>query len=491
MRYISTRANWKPEASKTVIRLGMVPDGGLFVPEVFPAIDMEQVKKACSYKDCAFEIMKQYLSDFEEPELRGIIDASYGNNFNSPDVAPVYRLDDTTSILELWHGPTAAFKDIALQCMPRLLIAAMRKESESLRVMILVATSGDTGKAALEGFRDVEGTTIITFYPSDGVSSIQKQQMVTTEGQNTAAVGVRGNFDDCQTSVKNAFQDRDLRKAAAERGIVFSSANSINWGRLVPQITYYFWAYRAMHKRKMIGWKDGINICVPTGNFGNILAAYYAYKMGLPVNRLICASNMNNILTDFINTGTYNINRTFYSTVSPSMDILISSNLERLIFDLTGRDGGNVEDYYGRLKRDGSFSLTPGALNTIRKLFYGGFASEDRTYDAINRVYHDHSYVLDTHTAVGYHVLCGYRKKTGDMTPAVLTSTANPYKFPVAVYRGITGRTVENDFEALSLLHERTGLPVHPCLSGIEQKKVTCTDIIAPDEIGSYIEKSL
>jgi threonine synthase len=491
MRYKSTRDNWKPEASKAVIRLGMVPDGGLFVPESFPAVNLDALKQCRAYRECAYEVIKQYLTDFDASELRTIVGKSYGKNFNSPEIAPIYRLEANTAVLELWHGPTAAFKDLALQCMPRLLINAMRSESDSIKVMILVATSGDTGKAALEGFRDVEGTQIITFYPCDGVSSIQKRQMITTEGSNTLAVGVRGNFDDCQTAVKNAFQDETLRREAEQKGYIFSSANSINWGRLVPQIAYYFWAYIRMYREGMIGWKDQINICVPTGNFGNILSSFYAYRMGLPVRRFICASNMNNILTDFINTGTYNIDRTFFTTVSPSMDILISSNLERLIYDLEGHAGTRIGHYYHQLASKKTFSLTPGALEVINTLFLGDFATEEQTYGAIGRVYNDHGYVLDTHTAVGYHVLRDYRHHSGDETPAVLTATANPYKFPVAVYRGITGEEVADDFKALRLLHEKTAMPVHPCLSGIENRKVTNKDTIDPGEIGQYIAKNL
>jgi threonine synthase len=491
MHYISTRDNWEAEESKAVIRLGMVPDGGLFVPESYPRINIDVLKKCSAYNVCAYEVMKHFLTDFDESELKGIVEKSYGKNFHSPEIAPIYQIESNTAFLELWHGPTAAFKDLALQCMPRLLINAMRSESDSINVMILVATSGDTGKAALEGFRDVEGTKIITFYPIEGVSSIQKYQMITTEGRNTIAVGVRGNFDDCQTAVKKAFQDRLLREAAAKRGFIFSSANSINWGRLVPQITYYFWAYLRMYKEGMIGWKEEINICVPTGNFGNILSSFYAYRMGLPVKRFICASNMNNILTDFINTGIYNIDRTFFTTVSPSMDILISSNLERLIFDLEGKDGGRVEDYYNQLTSHKSFSLTKEAMDIINTLFYGDFATEEQTYKAINNVYSDHSYVLDTHTAVGYHVLRHYREKTGDVTPTVLTATANPYKFPVAVYRGITGEEVADDFKALFLLHKKTNMPVHPCLLGIENRTVTNSDMIDPGEIGQYIERNL
>jgi len=491
MKYISTRANWEASLSKDVIRMGMVPDGGLFVPESYPAVSLDELNGCRHYTDCAYMVLKRYLTDYGDSELREIVRQSYGQNFASPDIAPLYRYDDITGILELWHGPTAAFKDLALQCMPRLLINALHSYQESIKVMILVATSGDTGKAALEGFKNVEDTRIITFYPSEGVSLIQKRQMITTDGNNTGAVGVRGNFDDCQTAVKKAFKNRDLREKARQKGFIFSSANSINWGRLVPQIAYYFWAYLQLVKQSMIQSGDPVNICVPTGNFGNILSAYYAYKMGLPVNRFICASNMNKILTDFINTGEYNIERTFYTTASPSMDILISSNLERLIFDLAGRDGKRINQYYEQLKQTQSFSLEPDAQSEIKRLFYGGFASEEDTFHTIADVFKNKSYVLDTHTAVGFHVLQNFRKATNDMTPVILTATANPYKFPVAVYYALTGKKDMGDFDALNLLCEKTGMPVHQSLLGIENRSVTNSDVIDADSIERYIVKIL
>lgn len=469
----------------------MVPDGGLFVPAEYPAITQEELKSDLAYTDCAYLIMKKFLTDYDDNELKSIINQSYGSNFASPDIAPLYKYDDSTGILELWHGPTAAFKDLALQCMPRLLIHALKIFEESVNVIILVATSGDTGKAALEGFKNVNGTRIITFYPGEGVSIIQKRQMITTDGVNTKAVGVRGNFDDCQTAVKKAFKDKDLREKAKQKGYIFSSANSINWGRLVPQVAYYFWAYLQLAKKSMIRIGDQVNVCVPTGNFGNILASYYAYKMGLPVQRFICASNMNNVLTDFINTGKYSTNRTFYTTVSPSMDILISSNLERLIFDLVQQDGERVCHYYNELKQEKSFTLDPGPLKELKGLFYGDYAREEDTFNTIADTFNKKGYVLDTHTAVGFNVLKKYREKTNDMTPVILTATANPYKFPVAVFYALTGKKDLDDFDALKLLYKKTNMPVHQSLVDIEKRKVTNRDIIDADEIEAYIEQGL
>ncbi|MBN2532940.1 MAG: threonine synthase [Spirochaetales bacterium] len=491
MKYMSTRDNWQESESREVIRLGMVPEGGLFVPSKFPAISLEELKTGLSYKDCAYKIMNKYLTDYDDYELKDIITRSYGSNFTSPDIAPLYKYDDITGFLELWHGPTAAFKDMALQCMPRLLIHALHPFKESVKVMILVATSGDTGKAALEGFKNMGGTRIITFYPEEGVSIIQKQQMVTTNGMNTRAVGVKGNFDDCQTAVKKSFQDKNLRAKAKQKGYIFSSANSINWGRLVPQIAYYFWAYLQMANSRIIRIGDQVNICVPTGNFGNILASYYAYKMGLPVRRFICASNKNNILTDFINTGDYNVKRTFHTTVSPSMDILISSNLERLIFDLLEQDGKRVCDYYDRLKQEQSFTMDPRPINVMQKLFYGGYAGEEDTFNMIADVFNKKGYMLDTHTAVGFYVLKNYREITKDMTPALLTATANPYKFPAAVYYALTKEKVLDDFKALKLLTQKTGIPVPRSLLDIETRDVTNRDVINIEDIRTYIEQNL
>jgi threonine synthase len=491
MKYISTRGNWEVSESKDVIRMGMVPDGGLFIPEEYPAVSLEKFKEDCTYTDCAYMIMKKFLTDYDDKELKEIIWQSYGSNFASPDIAPLYKYDDSIGILELWHGPTAAFKDLALQCMPRLLVHALGSFTKPVKVMILVATSGDTGKAALEGFKNVEGTRIITFYPEDGVSIIQKRQMITTDGINTKAVGVRGNFDDCQTAVKKAFKDRDLREKAMQKGYIFSSANSINWGRLVPQVVYYFWAYIQCVKNNMIKMGDQVNVCVPTGNFGNILASYYAYKMGLPIHKCICASNKNNVLTDFINTGKYNTKRTFYTTVSPSMDILISSNLERLIFDLLGRDGKKVNDCYEELLQRQSFTLDQGPLHELQKLFYGGYAGEEETFSTIADVFQSKGYVLDTHTSVGFYVLKKYREKTGDVTPAILTATANPYKFPVAAYYALTGKKDMDDFKALKLLSQKTNMPVHMSLCDIEKRVITNRDVIDTHEITAFIEQHL
>ena len=491
MKYISTRDNWEEVNSTTTIKLGMVPKGGLFVPSSSPEISLEELKKCDDYGDVSYFIQSLFLTDFEKDNLRNIIKKSYSNNFDSLDIAPLYMLGDNTGILELWHGPTAAFKDLALQCMPHLLIYSLKAESESNNALVLVATSGDTGMAAMQGFSNLENTRIIVFYPNTGVSIIQKQQMITAKGENIKAVGVDGNFDNCQNAVKKIFQDSKLREMASRKGYLFSSANSINWGRLVPQIAYYFWAYIKIVKTGVIKWGDKINVCVPTGNFGNILASYYTYKMGLPIHRLICASNSNNILTDFINTGIYNINREFYVTSSPSMDIIISSNLERYIFDIHDADGKVVGDLYNQLKEKKSFSLSPDIHKKMKNLFYGGYATEKETMETIKRIYNTYKYTLDPHTAVGCHVLEEYRDKTGDNMPTILTSTANPYKFPTAVYKALSGKQLEDDIEASVKLKELSGMEIHPCLQDIDKKEVRHKDVIKNSMIESYVEKEL
>ncbi len=473
MKYISTHGNNSPVESAYAIKVGMVPRGGLFVPESVPTIDPGELRKL-PYAEIACRILSLYLTDFGEPELRQHIAAAYSpERFDSPEIAPLKYLDKMTAVLELWHGPTAAFKDLALQIMPRLLTSAAKKLDSRREIVILVATSGDTGKAALEGFRDVPGTRIIVFYPKNGVSHVQELQMLTTEGSNTAAVGVHGNFDDCQTMVKQIFGDPDYNKLLAENGFELSSANSINWGRLVPQIVYYFWAYTRMLDNHSILPEEPVNVVVPTGNFGNILAGYYASLMGLPVNRFICASNINHVLTDFINDGVYNRNRPFLKTSSPSMDILISSNLERFLFEITGHNALKINRWYEDLAKKGQFKVDETTRLRIQALFTGGYATEEDTSRAIRETYEQYRYLIDTHTAVGVHVNQQYRTKTGDRTASLVAATASPFKFNATVYRAVTGDGSPTDeFAILDKLSAVTGTPVHRAVNHLTEKPV-------------------
>ena len=491
MEYISTRNNFRAVKSAEAIKFGMVPTGGLFVPDHFPGLDLNELKGIDSYSRAAMKILSLYLTDFDKNSLEQIVKNAYSSNFHSPDIAPLVQAGKGIHILELWHGPTAAFKDLALQCMPSLLLYSLQVTEQVNKVIILVATSGDTGMAALDGFCDKEKIDIIVFYPDQGVSAMQKRQMITKTGRNVRAVGVRGNFDECQSAVKLIFQDATLKNMAHEKGTVFSSANSINWGRLVPQIVYYFWAYIRMVKQGAVKWNEKINICVPTGNFGNILSAYYARQMGLPVNKFICASNSNNILTDFIHTGTYDLNRSFYVTSSPSMDILISSNLERFIFDIYDRQGDKIADLYKKLQEQKSFTVEKPVLQKMQALFHGDFTTEEETFRTIKSVYNEKYCLLDTHTAVGYSAIEKYRSREQDHTPVLLTSTASPYKFPAAVYKALTGEQGTNDFELVKKLNAYTGVPVHPGLQDIDKREILHSEVIDADKISALIRRKL
>jgi len=448
MLYQSTRVDEKRISSAEAIAFGLSKDGGLFVPEVFPNLPSETLNQLVSesYDRRAAYIMSLFLRDFTIDELYGYTELVYGasksNGFYYDRIVPVYKLNDNTSFLELWHGPTCAFKDMALQIMPLLLSASLKKIGESREVCILVATSGDTGKAALEGFKDVPGTKIMVFYPQDGVSDVQKMQMTSQSGENVNVVAVEGNFDDAQSGVKSVFSDEALRDDLSERGYFLSSANSINWGRLVPQVVYYISAYCDLVKNGSIISGEKINFCVPTGNFGNILAGYYAERIGLPVNRLICASNRNDVLTQFINTGVYDKNRPFYTTVSPSMDILVSSNLERLLFELSGKDGKMVEAYMSKLSKSGYYAVPDSVHVELGRVFSSGYCSEEDTKKTIGDTFKKSGYLIDTHTAVAYKVLGDYRAATGDDTLSVVVSTASPFKFNEAVLAAL-GQPVE------------------------------------------------
>ena len=435
MHYVSTRDSSRSLTASQAIVEGLSRDGGLYLPESIPQLTLADIRALArlSYPERAAKIMKLYLEEFSEEELLGFAQKAYGPaKFDTPAAAPVVQLADNTYIQELWHGPTCAFKDMALQMLPYLLTASLKKTGEEKTVCILVATSGDTGKAALEGFRDVDRTKILVFYPDGGVSEIQKLQMVTQEGRNVGVCAVRGNFDDAQTSVKRIFSDAQLRGTLASRGYFLSSANSINWGRVLPQIVYYVSSYCDLLASGAIKEGQTVNVCVPTGNFGNILSGFYAKKMGVPIGRLICASNENNVLTDFIRTGTYDRNRPFYQTASPSMDILISSNLERLLYLLSGSDE-EVRGYMQALAGTGRYTVSERVFRAVQAEFSCGFCTDAQGAQTIGKTFREKNYLLDTHTAVACTVLEGYRAETGDGTLTVVESTASPFKFCASV----------------------------------------------------------
>ncbi len=471
MEYISTRGSSPAIPSKKAIIKGIADDNGLYVPSFFPQLGDNPFVgiDEKSYWARAVKIIQAFLTDYTKAELASACKAAYTDNFDSPLTAPVRFLGDGTAVLELWHGPTQAFKDMALQLMPQLLTIAIQSDGGNYKVVILVATSGDTGKAALEGFADVEGVYIFVFYPHEGVSEIQRLQMVTQRGSNTGACAVIGNFDDAQTGVKRIFSDSAINRRLEESRFRLSSANSINWGRLAPQIAYYYTAYEEMVSSGKVTRGQKINICVPTGNFGNILAAYYAIRCGLPVSKLICASNINKVLTDFIQTGVYDRRREFHKTESPSMDILISSNLERLLFELVDRKPEGVSDWMNRLSTQGWYRIPQNALDQLQSLFYGGFADHRETSKAIGKAFKDHAYLMDPHSAVGYSVLRKYWEETGDTKPVVLASTASPFKFNRAVLEAI-GRDTSNkdEFTLLQELSSLTGQPVPARLSELK-----------------------
>lgn len=497
MRYISTRGNYAGVESAQAIKLGMVPAGGLFVPETVPVLEAEEIFALAGrgYRELAEKIISLYLTDYTAEEIRDCIDKAYNAaNFDTPDIAPLMKIDETMSILELWHGPTAAFKDMALQIMPHFLSKAVKKLDTGKEVVILVATSGDTGKAALEGFKNVPGIRIICFYPHGGVSRVQELQMSTTDGSNTYVVAVKGNFDDCQNAVKAIFGDRAFNEELAHRGYELSSANSINWGRLLPQIVYYFWAYLGLLDRQEIAPGEKINFVVPTGNFGNILAGYYARQMGLPMHKLICASNENKVLTDFFTTGGYDRNREFKQTVSPSMDILISSNLERFLFEITGHDAEKINGWFKDLSEQGRFAVDSVISDKMDEILAAGFTTERETLDTISKIFAEHRYTLDTHTAVGVKVYRDYLAVTGDRTKTVVDATASPFKFNTSVLKAIAGEDALaglDEFATLEKLSAVTGMKIHPGLRGLDEKPVRHTTVSEKENIRSEIEKIL
>lgn len=481
MKVISTRnASLEKDALSAVLQ-GISAEGGLFVPESFPQLDLGKISKCSEYAQIAAKVLAQFI-DLSEEELLKLTRDAY-SSFDTPAVAPIKDLGNA-QVLELWHGPTLAFKDMALQVLPRLMKKALDAQSEVENIMILTATSGDTGKAALEGFCNVPRTGIVVYYPNSGVARMQQLQMETQEGNNTCVCSVDGNFDDAQTGVKTLFADDAFRAEMKKYGYSLSSANSINFGRLVPQVAYYVYSYVDCVRRGKIASGDKINICVPTGNFGNILAAYYAKKMGVPVKTLICASNKNNILTDFFNTGKYDVKRTFHKTMSPSMDILISSNLERLLFEMLGRDDRKLSAVMADLKNTGCFEMPESCMNEIRKEFYADYATEENTAQAINYEFRDNGYLVDPHTAVAMHVYRSYVEKTQDNTLTVIASTANPYKFTPDVLKSVTGSNSGDAFDDAEKLSEVTRTAVPEQISALKSKPVLHGRFVGRDGLG-------
>ncbi|MDD4316120.1 MAG: threonine synthase [Clostridia bacterium] len=488
MFYKSTRGEEVKNSSAAILN-GIANDGGLYVPSSFPAITAEDLRDMSDleYKDRAAYVMSKFLTDYSLEELTEYADNAY-SRFEDSDPAPLVKVDDNTYVMELWHGPTLAFKDLALTILPYLMTGARKKHAIDKTTLILVATSGDTGKAALEGFKDVEGTEIVVFYPSEGVSDMQKLQMQTTEGKNVHVIGIEGNFDDAQNAVKAVFGDADVRQRLNKSGYMLSSANSINFGRLVPQIAYYISAYTDLLASEEISEGDEINFVVPSGNFGNVLAGYYACRMGLPIKQLIVASNCNNILTDFFSSGEYDTNRAFYKTMSPSMDILVSSNLERLLFELGDRDENFVKTLMKDLKEMGRYELDPEILDRKFPQFIGYSSTEDETRDVMDNFFDEYGYLLDPHTAVGMSAYFKYLSETidGD-TATVIVSTANPYKFPQDVYAAVSKSREDNAKKAMKKLHVFTGMDIPEAISELDNKDILHDKVIPKADIKATI----
>lgn len=495
MFYKSTRNSSVKVESAAAIAQGISSDGGLFIPESIPSITLDEIKSMAdmSYSERAALVFSKYLTDFTDAEIRYCTDNAYNTkNFETENISEISHLFDGTYMLELWHGPTCAFKDMALQILPYFLTTSSKKLSLGKKIVILVATSGDTGKAALDGFKDVEDTQILVFYPEEGVSPMQKRQMTTQDGNNVGVCAVKGNFDDCQSGVKKIFTDSDVTEMLDKNGMMFSSANSINWGRLVPQIVYYISAYATLAADKEIEYGEKINIVVPTGNFGNILAAYYAKRMGLPVNRLICASNINKVLTDFINTGVYDRNREFFATCSPSMDILISSNLERLLYILTGEDDSLINEWFTALAKDGKYEVNDEVKQLLAKDFAAGFCDDADTKKTISEIFEKYSYTCDTHTAVAVKVYEEYKAATGDNTKTLIASTASPYKFSASVLEAIQGKKSDMDeYSMIDELNKISKLDIPQSLAELKNKERRFKDSISSSDMKEYVVKNL
>ena len=477
--YRSTRSNGAPVTASQAILKGLSDDGGLFVPDHIPTLDKSFKELAgMTYQQVAYEVMKLFLTDFTEEELKHCINSAYDSKFDTEVIAPLVKVGDTYH-LELFHGATIAFKDMALSILPHLMITSARKNQVKNDIVILTATSGDTGKAALAGYAGLPGIEIEVFYPDAGTSEIQRLQMATQAGDNVSVYAVNGNFDDAQTGVKKVFGDKAIAAELEKRNIRLSSANSINWGRLVPQIVYYFAAYAQLLKTGKITFGDEVDFCVPTGNFGDILAGYYAKQMGLPVGKLVCASNENNVLTDFLTTGTYTAKREFFKTTSPSMDILVSSNLERLLYHVTGSDA-EVAGFMQQLAATGSYTVRPETLAAIQETFSCGWSSEAEVAGEIRSRYEKDGYLCDTHTAVAFHV-AAQKKRQG--VPMVVLSTASPFKFPRSVLSALGKAAPENDFEAMQQLEAATGHAAPASLAALRSKPERFDTVIAPAQI--------
>lgn len=495
MYYNSTRDNSCRVTAAQAISRGISSEGGLFVPEAFPQLSMDELQGLVgkSYNEKAKAVLSKFLTDFSAEELANCVDCAYtAEKFDSGNISEIAKVGEHAYLLELWHGPTCAFKDMALQLLPHLLTVSAEKTVPGKEIVVLVATSGDTGKAALEGFKDVSGTKMLVFYPVHGVSNMQKLQMTTQEGGNVAVCAIEGNFDDAQSGVKKIFTDPDVLKELEKNGQMFSSANSINWGRLVPQIVYYVAAYTSLVEQGEISLGEQVNVVVPTGNFGNILAAYYARGMGLPVGKLICASNRNKVLTDFLRTGVYDKNREFHTTPSPSMDILISSNLERLLYDLCGKDDAQIREWFSALAKEGRYSVTPEVLSKLRAGFYGGYCTDEETLSTIGKVFREYGYLSDTHTAVGLKVYEDYVQVTGDTAKTIIASTASPYKFTGSVLKAITKDPIpEDDFAQVELLAKLSGTTPPASLLALKDKKVRFTGSVQKEEMVEQVLRML
>ena len=494
MFYNSTRSNQTKVSSAQAITQGISKEGGLFVPECLPKLDASVLNELAekSYVERAEFILGKFLTDFTPDEIEHCARNAYNDTkFKSNQIAEISHLTEGTYMLELWHGPTCAFKDMALQILPYLLTTSAKKVAKDKEIVILVATSGDTGKAALEGFKDVPGTQMLVFYPEDGVSAMQKRQMTTQEGDNVSVCAIKGNFDDAQTGVKKIFTDPAVVQKLAEHNMMFSSANSINWGRLLPQIVYYVSTYCQLLKERQIEMGEKLNIVVPTGNFGNILAAYYAKKMGLPLGKLICASNANNVLTDFIQTGTYNRVRDFHTTISPSMDILISSNLERLLYDMCGKDDAKIAEWFKALNETGTYTVDAEVKAKLDEEFYAACCDDKETKETIKQIFDRYSYVCDTHTAVAVKAAMDYREKTGDQTKMVIASTASPYKFANSVLDAISGEAPADDYAQLDQLNALSHLEIPKALAELKEKEIRFSSSITKEEMENTVLQML
>lgn len=487
MKYVSTRGQSASVSSSQAIIQGIAPDGGLYLPESIPLIDAEEWRSIyrMDYRQTAEHILSKFLTDFSPEQIRTCVDEAYTPEHFNGGTAPVVQLNNGVCVLELWHGPTCAFKDMALQLMPHLFVTAMDIQKDSRHALILVATSGDTGKAALEGFRDVPGTSVAVLYPNDGVSAIQRRQMTTQQGSNVAVAAINGNFDDAQKAVKRIFKDKAFAELMAQKNVFLSSANSINWGRLVPQIIYYIHACAKMKNQGILEPEQVVDISVPTGNFGNILAAYYAKRMGAPIGRLLCASNSNNVLTDFLQTGTYNANRDFYKTISPSMDILVSSNLERLIYLIAGGDGVYISSLMAQLEETGQFAVSERIKTELDADFAASWCDDQATMTEVSTVWQRQRYLLDPHTAVAFYAA----RQLSDCAPVLVVSTASPYKFASDVLHAIGERTPHDSLQSIKVLQDATGIPVPSALDELSNLPERFDTVLQTDEIDKWLKR--